>query len=265
MIHCGFLGSKVGAMSTHRLRRGARIRKDVDGRTMRHIPLADLILQTELRVATMQNITAYHCPCRNCHGGRRQRIGIIREHHASVGRDPFLTKSIIGGDPPNGYPAEGIWVEDIAYDNDVVEDGPTLAADDVVEDVVEDVPGHDHNTADATPLDEYHDVQRQVMDALDRGDALHRDAEGQPNVVDNDDFDSDTVDGLQRLYEEATTPLYPGSKTSVISATIVLMNMCVVFGVSNTFRTELLRYLAEDLLPEGNKLPNSHYAAAKTI
>jgi hypothetical protein len=125
-----------------------------------------------------------------------------------------------------------------------------------VPDVVEDVPGHDDVTADATPLDEYHDVQQQVMEALDRGDALHRDAEGEPNVVENDELGSDIVDGLQRLYKQATTPLYPGSKTSVVSATIVILNMYVVFGVSNNFTTELLRYLAEDLLPDGNKLPN---------
>src|SRR4051794_21242472 len=103
------------------------------------------------------------------------------------------------------------------------------------------------------------------MDALDCGDALHRDIGGESNVVEIDELDSDTVDGLQRLYAEATTPLYPGSKTSVVSATIVLMNMCVVFGVSNTFRTELLWYLAKDLLPEGNKLPRSHYAATTSI
>ena len=43
------------------------------------------------------------------------------------------------------------------------------------------------------------------------------------------------------------------------------MNMCVVFGVSNNFTSELLRYLSEDLLPKGNKLPRSHYTTAKTI
>jgi hypothetical protein len=103
------------------------------------------------------------------------------------------------------------------------------------------------------------------MEALDRGDTLHRECEGAPSVPENDDLDSDTMDGFQGLYEQATTPLYTGSKTSVVSATIVIMNMCVVFGVSNNFTSELLRYLSEDLLPDGNQLPSSHYAAAKTI
>ena len=62
-----------------------------------------------------------------------------------------------------------------------------------------------------------------------------------------------------------TTPLYTGSKCSVVSATIVIMNMCVVFRVNNNFTSELLRYLLEDLLPEGNELPRNQYAAIKTI
>jgi len=57
-----------------------------DGHTLRHIPLDDIILATELRVATEQNIKMYRCPCRNCHGGQRKSIEIIRKHHALVGR-----------------------------------------------------------------------------------------------------------------------------------------------------------------------------------
>ena len=83
--------------------------------------LGDLILQTELRVATKLNLRRYPCPCRNCHGGRCRVIEVIRQHHATVGRDDFLTKSMIGGDPPEGYPRIGIWMEDFSYDDDVVD------------------------------------------------------------------------------------------------------------------------------------------------
>jgi hypothetical protein len=106
--------------------RGARIRITEDVRTKRHIPLGDLILQTKLRVATERNIVAYPCPCVNCHRGLRKPIYVVREHHTSVGRDPFLTKSIIGGDPPEGYPPEGIWVEDMSFDDDVVDANPNI-------------------------------------------------------------------------------------------------------------------------------------------
>ena len=57
--------------------RGARIRITEDGRTQRHISLGDLILHTELRVATEQNIQAYPCPCANCHGGLRKSINVV--------------------------------------------------------------------------------------------------------------------------------------------------------------------------------------------
>jgi hypothetical protein len=151
--------------------RGAHIKITEDGRTLWHIPLGDLILQTELRVATEGNIQAYPCPCVNCHGGIRKTINVIREHHTSVGRDPFLTKSIIGGDPLDGYPPQGMWVEDIPFDDDIVE--PNIDVQGNTDD------GENFKNSDSVgiadvPLDQFHNVHRQVMEALDRGDALHR-------------------------------------------------------------------------------------------
>jgi len=107
----------------------ARIRIRADGRVGRHIPVGDLILLTELRVASVLEVRAFQCPCIDCHGGRRKTIDVIRRHHAAVGRDPFLMNSMIGGDPPKGYPLCGLWVEDVAYDNDVVEDCLSDGAD----------------------------------------------------------------------------------------------------------------------------------------
>jgi len=95
-------------MAPEQRQRPTTIRLSTEGRTLRHIPVGDLILDTELRVATEQNINLYRCPCRNRHGGQRKSIEIIRSHHASVGRDLFLTKSMIGGDPPDGYPTRGM-------------------------------------------------------------------------------------------------------------------------------------------------------------
>lgn len=101
-------GNKLGGMNENLRSCGATVRITSDGRTLHHIPLGDLILQTELRVATKQNILAYPCPYKDCHGGRRKRIHVIRTHHTSVDRDPFLTKSMISGDPIDGYPPYGV-------------------------------------------------------------------------------------------------------------------------------------------------------------
>ena len=118
---------------------------------------------------------------------------MIREHHTSVGRDPFLTKSIIGSNPPEGYPPRGIWVEDMSFDDDIVDDNPNVVGNDVVGDNVADIQREDSFGNAYTPLDQYHDVQRQVMEALDRGDALHREFTDEPDMDVYDDIDSDTM------------------------------------------------------------------------
>ena len=59
--------------------------------------------------------------------------------------------------------------------------------------------------------------------------------------------------------------MYPGSKMSILLATIIIMNMCLVFRVSNTFIDELFRFLSRDLLPMPDKLPKTHYTARKSI
>ena len=208
-------------------------------------------------MATENNVHTFRCPCKDCKGGRRKSIQVIRQHHAAVGRDPFLHKSLLGGDPPEGYPAGGMWVEDVCCDNDVVENIPT---DTFPVDVDADSRGHPPPV-----LDEFHEVERQVLEALGRADALHEEAgvEGGQHVDNEEDLDIE--DELDGLYTEATTPVYAGSKTSVVSATIIIMNMCSVFRVSNTFTDELFRFLSGDLLPMPNKLPKTHYDARKSI
>jgi hypothetical protein len=170
--------------------RGAHIKITEDGRTLRHIPLGDLILQTELRVATEGNIQAYPCPCVNCHGGIRKTINVIREHHTSVGQDPFLTKSIIGGDPLEGYPPQGMWVEDIPFDDDIVE--PNIDVQGNADDGVPFKNSDPDGIADV-PLDQFHDVHRQVMEALDRGDALHRENLASSDMDVDDEAECDTM------------------------------------------------------------------------
>lgn len=245
--------------------RSTTVRITEDGRTLRHIPVGDLILQTELRVATEKHVRSFRCPCRDCKGGRRKSIQVIRQHHVAVGRDPALKKSLLGGDPLHGYPRGGLWVEDVAYDDDIIENMATRDGADVNFDVEDDIIENVDEDQGPPQLDEFHEVHRQVLEALNRGDALHEETEGGNEARDEEDAGVDTMDGLEDLYTEATTPLYPDSRTSVVSATIIIMNMCTVFRVSNKFSDELFRFLSTDLLPPGNKLPRTHYAARKSI
>jgi hypothetical protein len=48
-------------------------------------------------------------------GGRRKSIAVIREHSRVNLRDRHLMLSQVGGDPPVGYPATGVWVDEDAW------------------------------------------------------------------------------------------------------------------------------------------------------
>ena len=50
-------------------RRGTTIYITNDRRTLRHVPLGDIILHTELRVTTESSVCALRCSCRDCNGG----------------------------------------------------------------------------------------------------------------------------------------------------------------------------------------------------
>jgi hypothetical protein len=77
-------------------------------------------------------------------------------------------------------------------------------------------------------------------------------AEGSTNEASN--FDP-------HMLEDAIKPLYRGAKSTELAATILLMNLCTVHGVSNNFTEELFALLHGHLLPPNNSLPKNYYAA----
>jgi hypothetical protein len=91
-------------------------------------------------------------------------------------------------------------------------------------------------------------------------------ANDEPHVVTmeaQEDFEEDNgvnVVGLQ----EACQPLYPGSHSTKLVATMLLMNICTIHGVSNKFVDEFLALLHKHLLPACNCLPPNLYHA-KTL
>jgi hypothetical protein len=202
----------------------AHLAGDISGqraRRGRYIPMEELIQETEFKVAYEKGYDAYLCPCRSCHGGHRYSLQTIRTHLRLNKRDEMLNFFMVGGDPPGGYPREGIYVD----------------GDDVFVDARNVFDDADEGTEYAHQLDPFHDVQRQLYDAFDVGDRLREDT---PHTEDNPDADnmeadeiSDKLQRLEELYVHASRPLYTGLNVSVISATIVLINMAVIHGVSN--------------------------------
>ena len=108
----------------------------------------------------------------------------------------------------------GIWIEDVAFDDDIVvyhvlDDG--VNTNDIAANInTENGSSQPPKDPPFPPLDEFHEVHRQVMEALDRGDALHEEAKATHEVGNEDEGANDTMDGLEELYAQATTAVYLG-------------------------------------------------------
>jgi hypothetical protein len=61
------------------------------------------------------------------------------------------------------------------------------------------------------------------------------------------------------MLTKASTLLYEGSSISMLSTTLLLLNLTIVHGVSNNFMDELFSLLWKELLPKGNKMPATTY------
>jgi hypothetical protein len=227
-------------------------RRPDDGRG-RHIPVEDLIVRSDQEIPAKQRLTSYLCPCTRCHGGQRKTLKTIEIHREKYGRDEHLTFSILGGDPPGGFPLDGIWVDDNRYFDDN-------------ENVFDDA---ESGSLYSEEMDPYHDVQKHVRDAFGEGDRLREvttEAEVHDTVEDVDAYEySDRLDLLDELSRQASHPLYDGINVSIVSATIVLVNMTVVYSILNEYLSELLKYLSTALLSRENQLPRTYYEAKNII
>jgi hypothetical protein len=229
---------------------GSNIHREYHG-CRRHIPIVDLNLHRELVICEENIWDLYLYPCTKCYGGHRYNIRTVQVHLRQCGRDLFLMHSMVERDPLNGYTIGGIWVhEGREYDLDT----------NVFDDANMSIEYRNH-------LDPFHDIQQHLFDIFDLADRLQKDT---PHVFE-DDGDTNEVDNentkyladLDALYRERTQLVYNGSTISIILATIVLINMVVIHGVSNAYVDELFKYLTTILLSGDNKLLKSHYKAKK--
>jgi hypothetical protein len=70
---------------------------------------------------------------------------------------------------------------------------------------------------------------------------------------------------MEELLTKAKTPFYDGCSTSMLVATLLLLNLNTVHVVSNTCMDELFSLLWRVLLPKDNKMPTTSYEAHKLI
>jgi hypothetical protein len=80
---------------------------------------------------------------------------------------------------------------------------------------------------------------------------------GETNSRDADEDDSFDPQAL----EEAILPLYRGTRCIQLAATILLMNLCTVHGVTNGFADEMFTILNSHMFPLKNVLLKNYYRA----
>jgi hypothetical protein len=143
-------------------------------------------------------------------------------------------RSILGGDPPEGYPEVGPWGEpDVSW----------RSAKDHIETANDFFECSKHLPSPI--LDEHHQIHDMFMDAIRTANDLHEqlgvhDNGGQVEDLEVDEVEEDHTRELEELYTNVSHPLYQGSHVSMISAIIVIFTMCSAHGVSNAFGDKLL-------------------------
>jgi hypothetical protein len=70
---------------------------------------------------------------------------------------------------------------------------------------------------------------------------------------------------LETTIMKASTPLYEGFSTSMLTAMLLLLNLRTMHVVNNASMDELFSLLQKRLLPKDNKMPTSTYEAIKLI
>ena len=216
---------------------------------------------------TLLNLKTMHCPCSECKGRRKLLLRTVRSHLIKNGRHPCFR---VWRGPGARDSSDEEWEDSGTSANQ----RPTVPLDSHVNtrDMVDNA-----FLAEPPPREVDDAVEEVVADAFALADSVH--AECSPSSAGDEGpyvpTDDDISDGDPEHPEESTgfdpaflgvamKELYDGSRSTKLAATILLMNLCTVHGVSNNFADELFTILHCHLLPAGNSLPRNHYAA-KTL
>jgi hypothetical protein len=223
----------------------------------------------ELQRAREYNVKKLHCPCNNCKGRKRLLLKNVRNHLLRHGRHP---DSRIWRGPgtqdssdeeweqqfwgPFAQPREGAAVLDATVDTQGIlnqalppVEVPTFSEERLQEEV--------RNAFDTA--DSIHEECLEVSDGDVADDEECRDDERPPTVGTDGGVRDANFDA--RAMEECLEPLYNEAASSKLAATVLLMNLCTVHGVSNNCANELFGILHSHLLPRNNSLPRNYYAA----
>ena len=227
----------------------------------------DRLWQRELDRATAYNLKRLHCPCCRCKGRTQLSLAKVKDHLINYGREPAFR---VWRGPGARDASDDEWEDELRRPATTC-DGQFDAGLDM-RGMVEDAFQQRDDTLDPVhPLEA--DIGNVVIEAMNIVDELE-------NVLDDvsDDGEDDEPMGANasgnaeegsnddpRRLEEAMEELYHGARSSVLAATILIMTLCTIHGVSNKFADQLFTLFREHLLPSENLLPKNYHAAKALI
>jgi hypothetical protein len=85
------------------------------------------------------------------------------------------------------------------------------------------------------------------------------------NVADPNDPTCEEDIDMANLIQECSEPVWEGCNQSRMQSRVVLVTLCQLYSVLNTFIIALLTYLAGDVLPSSNCLPRTAYEVKSMI
>lgn len=241
----------------------------------------DRLWSREVLRARQFGVKKLHCPCTECQGRKKLLVKNVRDHLLRHGRHPELRVWTGAG---NRDSSDDDWEEEFW--------GPNQNRS-VRVDAQVDTRGMIHNAfaVEENTVNVEDRIRQEVAQTFMvadevheqcNGSPLHDDAntaevgEGEPILQDDahsvgvgeDEPIVGAVEGeIQEdvhfdpsNMEEAIQELYSASRCTKLAATILLMNLCTVHGVSNNFVDELFTLLHGHILPERNCLPKNFHA-----
>ena len=208
--------------------------------------------------AALYNLKRFHCPCSKCKGRVQCSLAKVKDHLIQHGREP--TYRLWRG-PSDRDSLDEEWEQEFKTPSRTREN-VQLDIDLDVRSMVQDA----FQEIDERPPPLEETMEEILMDAFTVVDDLQDGENDDSGDEDNEESLGDVgiehdMDDDPHELEDAIQELYEGAKSSILAATILIMTLCTIHGVSNKFADQLFALFSLHLLPGENRLPKNYHAA----
>ena len=227
----------------------------------------DRLWRREFERATLYGLKRLHCPCCKCKGRVQCSLPKVKDHLINFGREPAFR---VWRGPGARDLSDDEWEQEFRRPSNAHDVSLDAGLD--MQGMVEDAfQQRDDQPIPMQPLEE--EIGDTVLEAFNIVDGLEDmndtesedEAEEEPLGDNGCSIPEEENHDDPRPLEEALEELYHGARSSVLAATILIMTLCTIHGVSNQFADALFTLFRKHLLPSENPLPKNYHAAKALI